>query len=90
MNQVYDLRGQLAPNFVADFRDRTFEVFRRELRPVPGIESVLDAIAPGSSGRATYGGLIREFLAHLDRRILPAARISALVEAHADAPIDHQ
>ena len=31
-------------NFVADFRDRTFEVFRRELRPVPGIELVLDAI----------------------------------------------
>jgi HAD superfamily hydrolase (TIGR01509 family) len=30
--------------FVADFRDRTFEAFRRELRPVPGIESVLDAI----------------------------------------------
>jgi HAD superfamily hydrolase (TIGR01509 family) len=31
-------------NFVADFRDRTFEVFRRELRPVPGIASVLDTI----------------------------------------------
>lgn len=30
--------------FVADFRDRTFDVFRRELRPVLGIESVLDAI----------------------------------------------
>ncbi len=31
-------------NFVADFRDRTFDAFRRELRAVPGIESVLDAI----------------------------------------------
>jgi len=31
-------------NFVANFRDRTFDVFRRELRPVQGIESVLDAI----------------------------------------------
>jgi len=34
----------IPPRFVADFRDRTFEVFRRELRPVPGIESVLDGI----------------------------------------------
>ena len=34
----------ISPNFVADFRDRTFEVFRRELRPVAGIESALDAI----------------------------------------------
>lgn len=30
--------------FVADFRDRTFDAFRRELRPVAGIESVLEAI----------------------------------------------
>lgn len=30
--------------FVADFRERTFDVFRRELRPVSGIEAVLDAI----------------------------------------------
>ena len=34
----------IPPNFVSDFRDRTFEVFRRELRPVPGIESVLATI----------------------------------------------
>ena len=34
----------IPPNFVADFRDRTFEAFRRDLRPVPGIESVLDAM----------------------------------------------
>ncbi len=34
----------LPSTFVADFRDRTFDVFRRELRPVAGIEAVLDAI----------------------------------------------
>jgi len=37
--------GRAIPTtFVADFRERTFDVFRRELRPVSGIESVLDAI----------------------------------------------
>lgn len=34
----------IPPTFVTDFRDRTFDAFRRELRPVAGIESVLEAI----------------------------------------------
>jgi HAD superfamily hydrolase (TIGR01509 family) len=37
-------RRPIPGNFVADFRDRTFDAFRRELRPVPGIEPVLDTI----------------------------------------------
>jgi HAD superfamily hydrolase (TIGR01509 family) len=34
----------IPPTFVTDFRDRTFEVFRRDVRPVRGIEAVLDQI----------------------------------------------
>jgi homoserine O-acetyltransferase len=36
--------------------------------------------------RATYGGLIREFVTHVDRRVPPPARVSALQEVHANAP----
>jgi len=36
--------------------------------------------------RSMYGGLIREFLAHIDGRLPPAAHVSALREAHANAP----
>jgi HAD superfamily hydrolase (TIGR01509 family) len=42
---IEERTGQPVPaHFVADFRDRSFDVFRRELRPVRGIESALDAI----------------------------------------------
>jgi HAD superfamily hydrolase (TIGR01509 family) len=37
-------RQAIPATFVADFRERSFDVFRRELRPVPGIEAVLDVI----------------------------------------------
>jgi homoserine O-acetyltransferase len=36
--------------------------------------------------RATYGGLIREFIAHVDRHLPPPGRVSALQEVHANAP----
>jgi homoserine O-acetyltransferase len=36
--------------------------------------------------RSTYGGLIREFISHLDRSVLPSAAVAAPVDAHANAP----
>ncbi|HVO26333.1 MAG TPA: homoserine O-acetyltransferase [Candidatus Margulisiibacteriota bacterium] len=36
--------------------------------------------------RPLYGGLMREFLAHVDGCLPPAMRVTALVEAHANAP----
>jgi len=66
----------IPPTFVAAFRDRTFDIFRRELRPVRGIEAVLDAIdgpfCVASSGppekiALTLGitGLLRRFAGHI-------------------------
>ncbi len=73
----------LPDGFVDELRRRTTEAFRRELRPVPGVEAALDAIcAPvcvASSGehtkiRTTLG--ITGLLGRFDGRIFSAADVA--------------
>lgn len=79
-----ELLGRPLPDgFVEELRRRTTEAFRRELRPVPGVEAALDAIrAPvcvASSGehakiRTTLG--ITGLLGRFDGRIFSAADVA--------------
>ncbi len=80
---------------LGDTRERLRAVFARSqcrwlvvsfssdwLFPPDQSRQIVDALEK----RSIYGGLIREFLAHVDRCRPPAVRLSAPVDAHANAP----